>query len=127
MKNVTISMDEETLTWVRVEAARAGKSVSRWLADYLGVRKRLSAEKAAASERIERLLASLETPRFALSENGKITIDRDEIYDDGRFSRFDGPAVQPRHQVPDQTRAERQLAEDAHPFKQAGDKPADTE
>jgi len=127
MKNVTVSMDEDTLTWVRVEAARAGKSVSRWLADYLGVRKRLSDEKAADSERIDRLLAWFETPRLDLSENGKITIDRDELYDDGRFSRFDDPALQSGHQVPDQTGAERQLAEDAHPFKQVGDKSTDSE
>ena len=31
MKNVTISMDEQTLAWVRVEAAKAGQSVSRWI------------------------------------------------------------------------------------------------
>ena len=87
MKNVTISMDEETLTWVRVEAARAGKSVSRWLADELGVRKRLSAEKAGANARLIKFLD--EFPGIPLSENGKITIDRDEMYDGGRFRRFD--------------------------------------
>jgi hypothetical protein len=31
MINVTISMDEETARWVRVEAANAGLSVSRWV------------------------------------------------------------------------------------------------
>ena len=33
MKNVTISMDDDLLTQTRVEAAKAGKSVSRYLAD----------------------------------------------------------------------------------------------
>ena len=31
MKNVTVSMDEEALEWVRVNAARANASVSRYL------------------------------------------------------------------------------------------------
>jgi predicted nucleic acid-binding protein len=77
MKNVTISMDEETLQWVRLEAGRAGVSVSRWVADQLGVRGREAAEKAAASRRIEKFLA--EFPGLPLSENGKIIIDRDEL------------------------------------------------
>ena len=29
MKNVTITLDENLAAWVRVEAAKAGKSVSR--------------------------------------------------------------------------------------------------
>ena len=116
MKNVTISMDEDTLTWVRVEAARAGKSVSRWLADYLGVRKRLVDEKVAASEQIERLLAWLETPHFDLSENGKITIDRDEMYAE-RFRRFDDPDLHRGSARPAEATERRQVAEDADPFK----------
>jgi hypothetical protein len=40
MVNVTVSMDEETAQWVRVEAAKAGKSVSRWLGDVLGKQRR---------------------------------------------------------------------------------------
>jgi hypothetical protein len=47
------------------------------------------AAKAAASRRIVEFLRAC--PRFDLSENGKIVIDRDELYDDGRFDRFDGP------------------------------------
>jgi hypothetical protein len=31
MKNVTVSMDEEALEWVRVKAARENASVSRYL------------------------------------------------------------------------------------------------
>jgi hypothetical protein len=123
MKNVTISMDEDTLTWVRVEAARAGKSVSRWLADYLGVQKRLSAEKAADSERIERLLAWLETPHFDLSENGKITIDRDEMYGE-RFRRFDDPNLHGGSTGPAEAAERRDVAEDIDPFKHAdGERP----
>jgi len=77
MKNVTISMDDATLRWVRIEAAKAGMSVSRWVATELGGLHRRTAERAAASARIE---ASLDAgPKFDLSENGKITIDRDEM------------------------------------------------
>ena len=35
MKNVTITLDEETLTWVRVEAAKRGTSVSRLVGEML--------------------------------------------------------------------------------------------
>ncbi len=39
MINVTVSMDEDTARWVRVEAAKAGKSVSRWLGEILAERR----------------------------------------------------------------------------------------
>jgi len=87
MKNVTISMDEDTLRWVRVEAAKAGQSVSRWVGERLQGLNRESAEKAAASARIERFLEGFSG--IALSEDGKINIDRDELNDGGRFRRFD--------------------------------------
>lgn len=41
MLNVTISMDEETARWLRVEAAKAGKSVSRFVGDLLAERRRV--------------------------------------------------------------------------------------
>jgi hypothetical protein len=87
MQNVTISMDEQALRWVRIEAAKAGVSVSRWIGQELESRFSLDAQKTAASERIERFLSTF--PGIPLSENGKITIDRDELYDGGRFHRFD--------------------------------------
>jgi hypothetical protein len=40
MKNITISMDDETAAWVRVEAAKAGLSVSRFVATSLAGRRR---------------------------------------------------------------------------------------
>ena len=91
MKNVTISMDEDTLRWVRVEAAKAGMSVSRWIGAQMRTLNVEQAEKAAASARIEAFLDDF--PGLPLSENGKITIDRDELYDDGRFRRFDHPPL----------------------------------
>jgi hypothetical protein len=109
MKNVTISMDEATLTWVRVEAARAGMSVSRWLADDLERRRLLTDERAAASARIETFLD--EFPGLPLSENGKIPFDRDEIHDDGRFHRFDHPDLSVGSDGPGQEGSLRGVAE----------------
>lgn len=59
MKNVTISADEELLAWLRVEAARAGKSVSRYVGDML-------AQKKAEADRYGELVqAGLVPPRSA--------------------------------------------------------------
>jgi len=35
MKNITVTLDEKTAAWVRVHAARQGKSVSRVLGELL--------------------------------------------------------------------------------------------
>jgi hypothetical protein len=35
VRNVTISLDDETARWARIEAARADKSLSRFIADLL--------------------------------------------------------------------------------------------
>jgi len=42
MSNVTVSLDEETARWVRVEAARRDVSVSRFLTELLSERRRRS-------------------------------------------------------------------------------------
>lgn len=39
-KNVTVTLDEETARWVRVEAARRDTSVSRYLGEILAERRR---------------------------------------------------------------------------------------
>ena len=51
MKNVTVSLPEDTARWLRVEAAKADRSVSAWLADLLEGRRRQDAEYEAAMER----------------------------------------------------------------------------
>ena len=51
MKNVTVSLPEDTARWLRVEAAKADRSVSAWLADLLDGTKRRSDEYDAAMER----------------------------------------------------------------------------
>lgn len=40
MRNVTITLDEETAQWVRLEATRHDTSVSRWVGELLAERRR---------------------------------------------------------------------------------------
>jgi hypothetical protein len=125
VKNVTISMDEETLGWVRVEAAKAGLSVSRWIAERLqGINNERAVRAAAAA----RMMAFLDAgPRFDLSENGKITIDRDDLYGDGRFRRFDHDPVHTGSAVSGQTGTLDEVAEEPAVFATDGRKPAGPE
>jgi hypothetical protein len=125
VKNVTISMDEETLRWVRVEAAKAGLSVSRWIGREIEKLFELGVEKAAARERIKAFLDS--GPHFDLSENGKITIDRDELHDDGRFHRFDDPALHSGFEIPDETGTRDAVAEQPTRYEPARPKSSGSE
>ncbi|MFN3816159.1 hypothetical protein [Brevundimonas sp.] len=115
MKNVTISMDETTLAWVRVEAAKAGASVSSWIAGRLEADRRLGHGFARADAAIEAILAQ---PLAPLSENGRI-FDRQALYNemiDERFRRFDRPAVPDGLAGAEQGQDMRGVAEDAPPF-----------
>jgi hypothetical protein len=49
-RNVTVTLDEETARWVRVEAARRDMSVSRFLGDVLEERRRRAEGYEAARE-----------------------------------------------------------------------------
>lgn len=73
MKNVTISMDEELYRATRIEAAKAGKSMSRHIADLL--RETMPHGKSEEQERRRRLEA-LERffagPKLPISENGRM-------------------------------------------------------
>ena len=51
MKNVTVSLPEDTARWLRVEAAKADRSVSRWLAELLDKMRRQDDEYEAAMAR----------------------------------------------------------------------------
>jgi hypothetical protein len=55
MKNVTITLADDLAAWARVEAAKAGKSLSRYLADRLDAARRGSPRSQA--ETMERLKA----------------------------------------------------------------------
>ncbi|WP_274627984.1 hypothetical protein [Arvimicrobium flavum] len=75
MKNITISMDEDLAHRARVAAARAGKSVSKYLAE--ATRERIEAdERAAADQERNRQLEALERifagPKWNVTENGRM-------------------------------------------------------
>lgn len=74
MRNVTISLDDETARWARVEAARNDSSLSRFVGEVL--RERMSHddsyERAAAS-----YMSRMATP---LGEIGQPYPSRDEIH-----------------------------------------------
>ncbi|MFM8608244.1 MAG: hypothetical protein ACKOBC_09825 [Hyphomicrobiales bacterium] len=74
MKNVTISMDEETAAWARVEAAKAGKSLSRYVGDILEERRTIP----SAQEALENFEAFMKGP--GLSGLREAWHKRDELY-----------------------------------------------
>lgn len=51
MKNVTITLDEETATWARLHAAQRNVSLSRFVGEVLRERMRQSGEYEAAMRR----------------------------------------------------------------------------
>jgi len=75
MKNVTISMEDELAHRIRVAAAKAGKSMSRYLAE--AGRERVEADESASRnetrnrqlEALERVLAG---PKWDVTENGRM-------------------------------------------------------
>ncbi len=74
MKNVTISLDEDTAAWARVEAAKAGKSLSRYVGDMLAERR-----GSTESECIKVLREFLEGPGYP--GIAKDLPNRDALYD----------------------------------------------
>ena len=74
MKNIAISMDDETALRTRVAAAKAGKSVSKYLAE--AAREKIEADEAAAGHRRNRQLEALEHilagPKWDVTENGRM-------------------------------------------------------
>ena len=73
MKNVTISMDEELYRTTRVEAAKAGKSMSKHIADRL---RESATEQVPADQKRRRRLQTLQElfdgPMWNVSENGRM-------------------------------------------------------
>lgn len=74
-KNVTVTLDEETARWVRVEAARRDTSVSRYLGELLAER-RMRAEGYEAARRT----FMVREPR-RLREEGTPLPSRSELHD----------------------------------------------
>jgi plasmid stability protein len=79
MKNVTITLDEETAAWARVYAAQHNTSVSRFVGELLQQRMRESREY---DEAMRRFLAR--GPVRLKAERGRYAT-RDELYDHSRL------------------------------------------
>ena len=79
MKNVTVSLPEATARWLRVEAAKADRSVSGWLADLLEQMRRRDNEYQAAMERC----LAIEPRKFEWVDGRKPT--REELHDRASF------------------------------------------
>jgi plasmid stability protein len=75
MKNVTITLDEQTAAWARVYAAQHGKSVSRLVGEMLQERMQ---ERRAYDEAIQRYLGK--QPVRLKSGNAGYP-KREELYD----------------------------------------------
>lgn len=74
MANVTINLSDEQLREVRVEAARAGKSVSKFLADMIerNIVKQLPDQpstRAAQREALEKILSG---PKWSVMKDGRM-------------------------------------------------------
>ena len=77
MKNVTITVDDTALEWVRIEAAKRKASVSRLVGEML-------AEKMQHEDAYERAMReALRFQSWGVSEGPYLT--RDEMYDRARF------------------------------------------
>lgn len=74
-RNVTITLDEETARWARIEAARRDTSMSRLVAEILRERMTRESEYLAAKERY-----SAQEPRVH-RPSGQRYPTRDELHD----------------------------------------------
>jgi len=75
MKNITITLDEDTAAWVRVQAAERNTSVSRLVGEML---RGQMAEARAYDEAMERFLAR---PPVRLKRRGTDYPTRDAVHD----------------------------------------------
>ena len=92
MRNVTVSLPEDTARWVRVRAAQEDRSVSRWLAELLdGMRRREDDYDAA----MDRLLA-IQPEKLNWIAGRRPT--REEIYDRPILHRDRTPVAEPAAQ-----------------------------
>jgi len=79
MKNVTITLDEETAAWIRVHAAEENKSVSRLVGEILQSRMRDRREYQRAMRRY------LSKPPFDLTGEPGKHAGRDDLGDSVRI------------------------------------------
>jgi hypothetical protein len=90
MKNVTITLDERTALWARVEAAKAGKSLSRWIGDRLEEQMRQGTDALAE---LEEFLSGPGYPGIAAN-----LPPREALYAERDIPRQQHADLQPRSQ-----------------------------
>jgi len=76
MKNVTVTLDDQTVEWARAQAAEQGMSLSRYIGEVL----RQQLPKAQAYERAMRSFLSREWTQ-TLTDPGDRLPSREEIHD----------------------------------------------
>jgi plasmid stability protein len=76
MKNITVTLDEKTAAWVRVHAAKQGKSVSRVLGELLQQHMSGTREYTEAMRRFQSVKP------FTADWVGGRRLTRDELYAD---------------------------------------------
>jgi hypothetical protein len=86
MKNLTISLDEQLARQVRVEAAKAGMSMSRWIAT------RLTEIVSGTNNQRAGLDALLALPLAPISRSGRLPT-RSELHDREVFRRYERDRV----------------------------------
>ncbi len=79
MKNITVTLDEETATWARVYAAQQNKSLSRFLGELLHSKMH---ESHAYEDAMQRFLSR---KPFPLGSEATPYPKREELYDRGKF------------------------------------------
>jgi hypothetical protein len=123
MKNVTITLPENTVQRARVAAAKQGKSLSKFVSELVSREVDYDAE-----EMLKRLSKYFDGPGFpGISENWPT---REEIYaerEDELLRRYEHSRLRGGHKGHDETSARRELAEkdDQEPY--AGPEPAKPE
>lgn len=80
MKNLTVSLPDETYQPLRLAAAREGKSISKLVGTLVDRHVRVR-EKRDPAEAMRRFLAG---PRYNLTDENGNAPSRDEIYDRSR-------------------------------------------
>jgi hypothetical protein len=78
-RNVTVTMDEDTARWVRVEAAKRDVSVSQFLGEILAERRRRAEGYEAARVRF-----MAREPRPLRRPGARLTV-RDELHERGPY------------------------------------------
>jgi hypothetical protein len=119
MKNVTITLREEVAEWLRIEAAKAGLSMSGFMSDLLETR------MGRGKDQIAGLEFFLSGPGFPGLSAG--LPKRDELYDRAALHRHEHSDLRPRSGRTGETRNVGGFAEadDSEPY--TGPEPANSE